>query len=143
MSDLNRFIKAQEGVYETALSEIKAGNKTSHWMWYISPQIRGLERSGMSYKYGIKDRKEADDYLNHPILGKRLKEISAELLKLKNSNPTAILGTPDDMKLKSCMTLFNEVIEDETNIFNEVLQKFYYGTPDKRTKKILNNFKNQ
>ncbi|WKY48411.1 DUF1810 domain-containing protein [Eubacteriaceae bacterium ES3] len=128
MEGLERFLKAQENVYEQALNEIKSGHKKSHWMWYIFPQIRGLGRSETAKFYEIKDRAEAIRYLEHPILGKRLIEISTELLKLKSSNPEAVMGWPDNLKLKSSMTLFGMVSDDP--IFKTVLRKYYDGKQD-------------
>ena len=139
MRDLNRFIKAQEKTYEKALNEIKNGHKETHWMWYIFPQIKGLGYSETSKYYAINDISEARQYLNHPILSKRLIEICNELLKLDCDNPNIIFGYPDDMKLKSSMTLFKYVSKD-INIFNELLDKFFNGKEDEKTKDIL--FKN-
>src|SRR6186713_3261128 len=104
--NLERFIDAQEASYEIALSEIKSGRKRSHWMWYIFPQIQGLGFSDISKFYAIKDLDEAENFLNHPVLGKRLIDICNELLALPGNDANAILGSPDDLKLKSSMTLF-------------------------------------
>jgi uncharacterized protein (DUF1810 family) len=134
--DLERFIEAQEKDYETALAEIKAGRKRSHWMWYIFPQINGLGYSEISKFYAIKDLAEAGRYLRHPVLGSRLAEICSELLKAPGNNATAIFGSPDDMKLKSCMTLFNEVAGADV-VFLSVLEKFFNGAKDEQTLKIL------
>lgn len=98
---LERFVKAQEGSYEIALNEIRQGQKRSHWMWYIFPQIKGLGYSSTAQYYAIQDENEAENYLNHPILSKRLMEISEELLKLDSNNASEVFGYPDDMKLKS------------------------------------------
>ena len=132
MNGLDRFIKAQEKDYEIALYEIKSGYKKSHWMWYIFPQIIGLGYSVMSEFYGIKDLNEAKEYLKNEILGKRLIEISNELLELDTNNPIQIFGEIDSMKLKSCMTLFDYISEDE-NVFNKVIKKFYNGGKDIKT----------
>ena len=105
-NELKRFIDAQQTVYGIALSEIKSCRKRSHWMWFIFPQVKGLGFSETSQYYAIKNTREAEDYLNHPVLGSRLVEISTELLKLEESNATLIFGSPDDMKLRSSMTLF-------------------------------------
>lgn len=136
-NSLNRFIIAQQDDYFTALSEIKSGKKKRHWMWYIFPQIAGLGFSKTSRFYAIKNLDEAKEFVNHPILGKRLKEITNELLKLKEDNANKIFGSPDDMKLQSCMTLFSIADNHPDNIFEEVLCKFYNGKPDDRTVKIL------
>jgi uncharacterized protein (DUF1810 family) len=133
---LNRFLKAQENDYLTALSEIKAGRKRSHWMWYIFPQVKGLGFSETSKFYAIKDIEEAVAYLKHPVLGKRLKEITSELLKLHTNNASEVFGSPDDMKIKSSLTLF-AAITDETSIFREALQKFFGGKEDEQTLRIL------
>ncbi len=135
--DLKRFIEAQESEYINALSEIKSGKKKSHWMWFIFPQIAGLGLSDTSRFYAIKNIDEATSYLNHPILGFRLREISNALLNFKESNANIILGTPDDVKLKSCMTLFAIIEESKDNVFNMVLDKFFNGKADDKTLKLL------
>lgn len=132
---LERFVKAQEGSYEIALNEIRQGQKRSHWMWYIFPQIKGLGYSSTAQYYAIQDENEAENYLNHPILSKRLMEISEELLKLDSNNASEVFGYPDDMKLKSSMTLFFLVSEQE--IFEKVLDKFFDGKIDRKTVEIL------
>ena len=132
---LERFVKAQEGSYEIALKEIKQGRKRSHWMWYIFPQIKGLGYSSTAQYYAIQDKKEAENYLKHPILSKRLVEISEELLKTDNDNASEVFGYPDDMKLKSSMTLFYLV--SEKIVFKRVLEKFFCDELDKRTVEIL------
>ena len=132
---LERFIKAQEHSYEIALSEIKGGRKRSHWMWYIFPQIKGLGYSSTAQYYSIQDRQEAENYMNHPILSERLIEISEELLKVDSDDPSVVLGYPDDMKLKSSMTLFYLISEEI--IFKKVLDKFFGGELDKKTIDIL------
>ena len=132
MNDINRFLKAQEYDYELALIEIKNGRKVNHWMWYIFPQIRGLGESNTSIYYGIRDLDEARDYLNHEILGTRLRKITEELLKLETNNSVEIFGIIDSMKLKSCMTLF-DIISEKDNIYNKVLEKYFNGTKDELT----------
>ena len=129
MSDLNRFLRAQQGDYAIALTEIRAGRKRSHWMWYIFPQIAGLGYSDMAKCYAIKDLAEAADYLAHPILGKRLKEITAALLDLDTNNATQLMGSPDDLKLRSSMTLF-ALVEGNESVFDAVLKKFFDGHKD-------------
>ena len=133
--NLERFVEAQKHSYSTALSEIKTGRKKSHWMWYIFPQIKGLGYSSTAQYYAIQSREEAEAYLKHPALGKRLVEISEELLKLKSSNAREVFGYPDDMKLKSSMTLFF-LVSKET-IFRQVIDKFFEGEMDERTKELL------
>lgn len=135
-SDLERFLKAQERDYATALNEIKNGRKTSHWIWYIFPQISGLGFSSTSKYYSIKDRNEAIEYLNNKTLKNRLIEICEALLCLDNNDATYIMGYPDDLKLKSSMTLFNEV--SDIDIFKKVLDKFYNGEKDEMTISLLN-----
>lgn len=135
MSDLSRFLEAQENVYETALEEIKSGRKKSHWIWYIFPQIAGLGASTKTWQYSIKDITEAREYLKHPILGTRLREITEALLPLPGNNPTEVMGPPDDLKLRSSMTLFYEASRDI--IFKRVLDKYYEGEPDPLTLVIL------
>ncbi|MBR4472897.1 MAG: DUF1810 domain-containing protein [Oscillospiraceae bacterium] len=132
MADLSRFLKAQEGDYERALSEIRSGRKRSHWMWYIFPQIQGLGFSSTAQYYAIRDLQEAKDYLQHPVLGPRLKEISSALLELEGLSASEIFGYPDDLKLRSSMTLFR-MADLDCPIFLEVLEKYYNGEPDFRT----------
>ena len=132
---LERFINAQKHDFARALQEIKNGRKTSHWMWYIFPQIQGLGHSPTAQYYAVKDRREAEAYMKHPVLGSRLLEISGELLKLKSSSATEIFGWPDDMKLKSSMTLF-EAVSGEP-VFGRVLDKFFDGGRDSYTLDFL------
>lgn len=132
---LERFIHAQDDNYTRALEEIKSGKKRTHWMWFIFPQIKGLGLSMTSIFFSIKDAEEAKEYLKHPLLGQRLREISHALLELKTDNPAEIFGSTDAMKLRSCMTLF-DVVEPET-VFDRVLMKFFDGKRDEKTLKIL------
>jgi len=129
---MNRFIEAQENNYATALAEIRNGRKQSHWIWYVFPQIRGLGQSETSKYYAIRDLQEAAEYLQHPILGKRLVEISRALLELKEDNAHKIFGSPDDLKVKSSMTLF-ALMKDADPVFQQVLDKFFLGERDKNT----------
>ena len=135
MHDLNRFISAQERSYDAALREIKAGHKRTHWMWYIFPQIAGLGFSSTAQFYAISSMQEAKDYYAHPVLGKRLVEISEALLALGTSDAGAVMGYPDDLKLRSSMTLFLAASGDA--VFQRVLDKFYSGKPDSKTLSIL------
>ena len=136
MNDLKRFLEAQENDFETALAEIRRGRKQSHWMWYIFPQIAGLGFSSTSKFYAIKDRGEAESYLAHPLLGNRLVEISNALLEVEGKTANQIFGSPDDVKLKSSMTLFGAV--DDTNpVFQKVLDKYFNGTKDCRTLELI------
>lgn len=136
--DLTRYIEAQEKQYAIALAEMKTGHKTSHWMWFIFPQIAGLGFSDVSKFYAIKNLDEAKAFLKHEILGKRLRDISNVLLMQNTDNATLIFGSPDDMKLHSCMTLF--AIADEENpdnVFAKVLAKYFKWKYDRRTEEIL------
>ncbi|MCD7809489.1 MAG: DUF1810 domain-containing protein [Erysipelotrichaceae bacterium] len=135
MSDLSRFIKAQENSYNQALKEIRSGHKQSHWIWYIFPQIIGLGRSSTAVYYSINSVKEARDYYDNDILGKRLIEISESLLELDNNDPMDVMGYPDHFKLCSCMTLFDYVSDND--IFKKVLDKYYNGKKDQKTLDIL------
>ena len=134
--DLERFVRAQIGSYETALWEIRRGRKCSHWMWYIFPQIAGLGMSSTAQYYAIQDLQEAEEYLAHPILGPRLLEISGELLKLNTNDAYSVFGWPDDLKLRSSMTLFSCAAVDQP-VFQQVLDKYYGGKPDEKTLSLL------
>ena len=135
-NDLTRFVTAQAADYLIALAEIRAGRKGSHWIWYIFPQLRGLGFSHNATYYGIIDLQEASAYLRHPQLGPRLIEISEALLQLPTNNPTLVMGSPDDLKLRSSMTLFAQV-PDADPVFSEVLDKFFKGQPDQSTLSLL------
>ncbi len=126
--NLKRFVEAQARDYERALNEIRAGRKRTHWMWYIFPQLKGLGASTMSKFYAISGREEAEAYLRHPILGPRLIEITQAVLMHEDRDAFQLFGSPDDIKLRSCMTLFS-AIADEGNIFERVLNRFYDGKP--------------
>lgn len=134
-NSLERFLSAQAHSYDNALREVRAGRKRSHWMWYIFPQIAGLGFSSTAQFYAIRDLNEAKAYISHPVLGARLLEISRALTQLPCSDPTAVMGYPDDLKLCSCMTLFELVSDDP--VFAEVLDKFYGGRRDARTLRLL------
>ncbi len=133
--DLERFILAHNKSYETALNEIKNGYKESHWMWYIFPQIRGLGMSEIAQYYEISNLDEAKEYLANDILRSHLFEISQALLNLSTNDPLEVLGYPDNLKLKSCMTLFNYI--EPNSIFQKVLDKYYNGEIDMTTILIL------
>lgn len=137
-NNLNRFIIAQNDVYDRALAEITNGRKESHWMWYIFPQVQGLGFSETSKLYAIKNIEEAEDYLAHPVLGNRLVEISGALLNLKTKNANSIFGSPDDIKLQSCMTLFCS-LSNSHSVFQAVLDKFFEGVKDTKTLQIINS----
>ena len=134
--DLDRFVKAQAYDYDAALREIRSGRKRSHWMWYIFPQLQGLGFSSTAQYYGIRDLEEAKAYIAHPVLGPRLKEISEALLGLDTCDPSAVMGYPDDLKLRSCMTLF-ELAAPEQPVFGRVLEKYYAGRRDGLTLELL------
>ncbi len=134
--DLNRFVQAQEQIYSRALTEIKRGRKRSHWMWFIFPQIDGLGYSSTAKFYAIKSKDEAKAYLDHPLLGKRLIECSEALLKSQGISASEIFGYPDDLKLRSCMTLFGSVSESNS-VFSQVLARYYEGQSDQQTLELL------
>lgn len=134
--DIERFVRAQDGgVYERALDEIRAGRKRSHWIWFVFPQARGLGRSSMAERYGIGSREELDAYVNHPLLRARLLEISHALLALPGSDPVAVLGDIDALKVRSSMTLFELTGTDP--VFGAVLDKYYAGSRDGLTLGIV------
>jgi uncharacterized protein (DUF1810 family) len=134
--DLARFVEAQAGDYETALAEIRAGRKRSHWMWYIFPQIDGLGFSSMARRYAIRSLDEARAYLDHPVLGPRLVEITEAALAVEGRSAHEIFGSPDDMKLRSCATLFARAAS-EGSVFSRLLDRFFDGKPDVRTLELL------
>ena len=136
--ELLKFLEAQNQLYLKALAEIKNGQKVSHWMWFIFPQIKGLGRSEMAQRFAINDLEEATAYLEHPVLGKHLVEISNELLNLQGKTATQIFGTPDDIKLRSSMTLFSQV-KNTNPVFQEVLNRYYNGIQDEQTIRFNNN----
>lgn len=133
---LDRFLNAQQGDYAAALAEMRRGRKTSHWMWYIFPQIAGLGQSSTARYYSIRDLEEAREYYAHPVLGQRLREISGVLLEPRGSDPVAVFGGIDSMKLKSSMTLFAVAAPDDP-LFQQVLDKYYGGEQDALTLRIL------
>lgn len=132
---LERFVDAQERMYETALAEVKNGKKLSHWIWYIFPQLKGLGESYNSHYYGIDDLEEARAYLLHPVLGVRLREITSVFLDSVGKNAQDVFGYLDAMKVRSCMTLFNKVSEDD--LFRKILDRYYCGLADEKTLAIL------
>lgn len=136
-TSLKRFLDAQAQVYEIALAEIRNGQKRSHWMWFIFPQVKGLGFSSTSQFYGIKDLKEAQAYLLHPVLGPRLVAVSQALLELDSTDAMRIFGSPDDMKLRSSMTLF-AAVKNSDPVFEQVLASYFKGIPDPQTITILN-----
>ena len=133
--DLERFVQAQATDYDQALSELRDGEKRSHWMWYIFPQIEGLGHSSISRQYSIKSAAEARAYLDHRILGPRLRECAAVVNAIVGRSAHEIFGSPDDMKLRSSMTLFARVSGD--NVFEQVLGKYFNGQHDNETLRLL------
>ena len=134
--DLERFVDAQAGSYAQALSEIASGRKRSHWMWYVFPQFEGLGGSAMSRRYAIKSVPEAEAYLAHPVLGPRLHECAAALLHVEGLSAAEIFGFPDDMKLRSCATLFARV-SPGGSVFHRIIDRYFRGEPDDRTLRLI------
>jgi uncharacterized protein (DUF1810 family) len=135
--ELQRFVDAQAPLYAQVLSEIRNGRKRSHWMWFIFPQIAGLDHSAMAHRYAIASRDEAVAYLEHPALGPRLRECTQALCKIQGRSIEQILGSPDDIKFRSSMTLFDAASGDP--VFRHALDKFYAGASDSATLAILKN----
>jgi len=134
--DLERFVTAQEPVYDQVLAELRHGRKRSHWMWFIFPQLDGLGRSPTARYYAIRGRGEARQYLAHPLLGARLRECTEALLALPAPSISDILGFPDDLKFRSSMTLFSEMSEPDS-VFATALDRFFGGKPDDQTLQLL------
>ena len=134
--DLQRFLDAQQHVYSQALGELMRGQKVSHWMWFIFPQMDGLGQSAMAHRYGIKSQAEARAYLLHPVLGERLRECTRACLSHSRRSAREIFGTVDEMKFRSSLTLFAKMDEDEGNIFQRALGTFLEG-PDEATLALL------
>jgi uncharacterized protein (DUF1810 family) len=139
MSDpfkLRRFVDAQSPVYDQALNELTAGKKRSHWMWFIFPQFKGLGKSDMAETYAITSREEAEAYLEHPVLGARIREVTRIVNDLEDRTIEQIFGYPDELKFRSSMTLFAEVAEDD-NEFDEALDKYFEGEADPQTLHLM------
>jgi uncharacterized protein (DUF1810 family) len=134
--DLTRFVDAQRGDYERALAEVRAGRKTTHWMWYVFPQLDGLGSSPTARRYAIRGLDEARAYLAHPVLGPRLRECADAVLAVEGRSATDVFGHPDDWKLRSCATLFAAVSEPGSP-FHRILEKYFDGRPDDRTLRLL------
>jgi uncharacterized protein (DUF1810 family) len=134
--DLARFVAAQEATYAAALQEVTEGRKRSHWMWFVFPQLQGLGSSSTARFYAIRSTAEAKAYLEHPVLGPRLQEISAALLAIEGKSARDIFGSPDDLKLRSSATLFGSV-SAPGSVFEHVLEKFFDGEPDPETRRML------
>lgn len=135
MESLKRFQDAHEQHFGKALSEIKYGKKMSHWMWFIFPQIKGLGFSETSKYYALESLQEAEQFLEHPVLGSNLLSITGELLELRTNNATEVFGRPDNLKLQSCMTLFS-LVPGASPVFNKVLDKYFEGKKDMETIKL-------
>jgi uncharacterized protein (DUF1810 family) len=134
--NLNRFVEAQEDDYEQALAEIRSGRKQSHWMWYMFPQFDGLGVSSTSKRYSIKSMAEAEAYLAHPVLGPRLLECAEAVLGVDGRSAFEIFGSPDDMKLRSCATLF-ACVSPKGSVFERLLGKYFEGERDSKTLRLL------
>ena len=134
--DLSRFVHAQEGDYERALAELHSGQKRTHWMWYIFLQLDGLAFSATAKRYAIKSVEEATAYLAHPILGPRLRQCAEAVLRIEGRSATAIFGSPDDLKLRSCATLFASV-SPPGSVFDRLLDTYYRGERDGKTLQLL------
>lgn len=134
--DLSRFLQAQQNDYERAFSEIRSGQKRTHWMWYIFPQFRGLAFSATAELYSIKSLEEAKAYLAHPVLGARLLACAEAVLNIEDRSAKEVFGSPDDLKLRSCVTLFAQV-SPSGSAFERLLDKLYQGEPDDKTLKLL------
>ncbi len=147
--DLSRFLSAQKKDFETALSEVREGRKESHWIWFIFPQLRGIGHSSMSRYYAVENLEEAAAFLQEPVLKKNLLTICSALLDQEKEDPSDIFGWPDDLKVRSCMTLFDRAarelaaregradIAPEYSVFRKILDRFYEGTEDEITLEIL------
>ncbi|WP_296443212.1 DUF1810 domain-containing protein [Rhodoferax sp. UBA5149] len=133
---LQRFVEAQDRVYESVCNELALGEKTSHWMWFIFPQLKGLGRSPIAKHFGIASAAEALDFWQHPVLGQRLKECTQLVLAQPHTTAHDIFGSPDDLKFKSCMTLFAQVAPDEP-MFKQALTRFFGGMVDESTLRLL------
>ena len=134
--DLRRFVEAQERTYDSILDELRVGQKRRHWMWYIFPQIKGLGASAMSEKYGISSEEEARAYSEHPILGSRLRECAQLVINVEGRSAEQVFHYPDNLKFRSCMTLFEQCAKDN-GIFRDALLKYFDGKPDRLTLDIL------
>ncbi len=134
--DLQRFVDAQAPLWDGVLAELRAGRKRTHWMWFVFPQLRGLGRSAMAQHFGLASLAEARAYLAHPLLGARLREATDAILGLADRDAHAIFGSPDDLKLRSCLTLFRQA-QGEGGVFARALQKYFGGEPDPATLQLL------
>jgi len=132
--DLQRFLDAQNPVFERVCTELRSGQKIGHWMWFIFPQLRGLGHSEMTERFAISSQDEAEAYLNHPVLGPRLRECTRLVMLVEGRSINQIFGYPDDLKFRSSMTLFASTTSDSDNqIFKDALQEYFAGEPDRLT----------
>jgi uncharacterized protein (DUF1810 family) len=138
--NLQRFLDAQDHVYDAVLDELRAGEKSSHWMWYIFPQITGLGHSGTAQTFAMTSLEEAEDYLPHPTLGPRLRECTQLVLDVNGRSAEQIFGYPDHLKFRSCLTLFMTAAT-ENKVFKDALLKYFEGKPDTLTLDILAHHK--
>ena len=134
--NLQRFVGAQDQVYAAVLDELRAGEKCGHWMWYIFPQIKGLGHSVLAQKFAITSQEEAKAYLEHPLLGSRLRECTGLVINVEGRSAQQIFDYPDNLKFRSCMTLFMDATSSN-NIFQDALLKYFEGTPDQLTLEFL------
>ena len=138
--DLERFLSAQRGAYDDALREITGGKKRTHWMWFVFPQIDGLGHSAMARRYAITSLDEAKAYLAHPVLGARLQEIAEAAVALPETSASSVFGSPDDLKLQSCATLF-ALVSAPGSVFERLLDKFFAGERDAETLRLVSTVK--
>jgi uncharacterized protein (DUF1810 family) len=134
--DLGRFVQAQEGVYERALAEVRGGRKRSHWMWYVFPQLDGLGSSPTAKRYAIRSAAEAEAYLAHPVLGPRLAACAEAALGVQGRSAAEVFGSPDDLKLRSCATLF-ACVSPAGSVFHRLLDRYFRGERDATTLRLL------
>jgi uncharacterized protein (DUF1810 family) len=137
--DLIRYLDAQDEIYDQVVAELTNGSKRTHWMWFIFPQLAGLGRSAMTRQYAIRDLDQAQRYLADPILGPRLRQVIKLMIAQKAKSALEILGSPDDLKFRSCLTLFREAASENSDrvLFGEALDQFYHGQADSRTLELL------
>jgi len=133
---LERFVEAQDRVYPSVKAELTAGHKTSHWMWFVFPQLKALGRSRLAMYFGLASREEALAYWQHPVLGPRLKECTKSVMNVELKTANEIFGSPDELKFRSCMTLFALAVPDEP-LFNQAIARFFGGKPDELTLELL------
>jgi uncharacterized protein (DUF1810 family) len=138
-SDLIRFLNAQDQIYAQVIEELTSGRKQTHWMWFIFPQLAGLGRSAMAQHYAIRDLDQARRYLGDSILGPRLRQVVKLMIDQKRKSALEILGSPDDIKFRSCLTLFREAASENSHsvLFTKASDQFYRGQPDGRTLELL------